>query len=397
MTKLTISGKTYQGNNKAALILIAIIDSILYKLFYPFHFYNYKKNKDLITHPKKIILIRLDNIGDVVLTTPLIKNIRQVFPYTKIDILVKDSTTPLLKNNPYIGKIIKFIPFWFARKNEKSTDLKKTWEIIKRLRKKKYDLGFELRGDLNNIIFLNLIAPKFKIGYSLKGGSFLLDLDCQTDRTHEVDKNNHLLESLLGFIKVKIPKLIRKPEIFIKDRNKKSNIFENGKFNIVIHCSSAWSYRNYPPELFAEVINKISQEKQDSFFYLRATKDESKSTRELIKNLKETTQKKTKIVENLSLEELIFFLSQADMFIGNDSGPAHIAAALGRKTIVIFGPQNPDIFGPIGNSVSIIYKKMPCSPCRQEKMKNGCPFHPATCLGLLRIKPEEIVSECFKV
>lgn len=398
MIEIKILGKLYQGNNKTLLIIIGAIDSTLFKLSFPFHFYNYVKNKGLITNPRKILLIRLDNIGDVVLITPLIKNLKRVFPNTKIDVLVKNSTASILGNNPNINKIFRFTPLWFTRRKEDSYDLKKTWGVIKNLRKEKYDLGFELRGDINNLILLYLVAPKLKMGYSLKGGSFILDLSYYPNKIHEVDKNNYLLEGFLRKIKVKIPRLEREPEVFVRktDIKKIQKIFEKNRFNIVIHGSSAWSYRNYPPKLFAKVINKLVSRKKDSFFYLLTNKSEQKTTKEISEHLEEKSKKNTKIINNLSISQLIAFLSECNLFIGNDSGPAHISAALGKKTIVLFGPQNPKRFGPIGKNVKIIYRKIACSPCRQEKIKGGCPFHPKTCLGLLKIKPEEIINESFQ-
>lgn len=398
MIEIKILGKSYQGNNKVFLIIIGVIDSLLFELLFPFHFYKYTRNKKLITNPRKILLIRLDNIGDVILITPLIKNLKKLFPNAKIDVLVKNSTAPILKKNPYINKIFRLTPPWFARRKENSYDLKKTWGVIKNLRKEEYDLGFELRGQINNLALLALIAPKFKIGYSLKGGSFILDLSCYPNQIHEVDKNNYLLESFLRKIKVKIPRLEREPEVFVgkTDIKKTQKIFEKNRFNIVIHCSSAWSYRNYPPKLFAKVINKLVRRKKDSFFSLLTNKSEQKTAKEILEHLEEKSKKNTKIINNLSISQLIAFLSECDLFIGNDSGPAHISAALGKKTIVLFGPQDPKRFGPIGKNVRIIYKKVPCSPCRQEKMKDGCPFHRKTCLGLLKIRPEEIINESFQ-
>ena len=117
----------------------------------------------------KILVIRLDHIGDMIMTTPVFKTLKKNFPDAKIDVLSRSVAKPAIEENTNIHKIIEYNASWFAR-GEKVDSFS---GMAKKLRKEKYDLIFELKGDPRNIA-LAFCAGGYRIGYGIRGFGFLL-------------------------------------------------------------------------------------------------------------------------------------------------------------------------------------------------------------------------------
>jgi ADP-heptose:LPS heptosyltransferase len=153
---------------------------------------------------------------------------------------------------------------------------------------------------------------------------------------------------------------------------------------IGIHPGARWHYRQWNKKKFAQLSDLISKTYGNvKIIFLQDI--ENNLTNEIIAmaELKPLSIK-------LSIGQMISFFEICDIFIGNDSGPAHLAAAIKKPAIVLFGPEDPVRFSPYGANCIVIHKKLPCNPCNQVK----CIRPKNSCMDLITV--DEVLKEIGK-
>jgi lipopolysaccharide heptosyltransferase II len=384
----------YRFSSKIIKFLAWIIDFFGYSFFGLLSMFGmYKYNGQIKTkNAGKMLVVRLDDVGDVVLATPFIRALKENFPESKIDMLVKNSTKKILANDPHLRRVISFEPFWMRTK--KAFGFAKTLKFINSLRKEKYDIIFDLRGNPFNILLMFFIGGKYRVSYNSQGMGFLLT-HCvkETELKHSAERNFNILRSISLKVKSKQPK------VYLSERDRKfadlfliKNGIKNGDFIVGVHAGASWRPRIWPKERFAEAIGRLVQ-KYNAKIILFGSKDEQ----ELVKSIiclagKESYDSIANACGKTNLTQLAALLSKCSLFIGNDSGPMHIASSLRIPMIALFGSQSPEIFGPYQNKNAIsIYKQEECSPCIQ-KLNCGCAKGFDVCRGMLKIKVTDLLN-----
>ena len=339
----------YIYKKKIYILMFTILDAIGRVLLYPLRMFA----KDDSVCPKSIIVIRGDHIGDVVASSVVLGPLREAFPKAKIDMMVPSGTADVFKENPYLDNTILFDPPWFDRQKSGIGGYIKGLIRMKRLLKSgNYDVAIGLRGDSRHIFAMFLGGIKHRISYGITGGGFLLsqEVSYQT-KMHETDRNMALLEPL--GIKRKASDVCL--NFSKKDREeatclmKDCDIAEKYAILHVVpgHCTKLWS-----PDKFARVAEYVRQEKRLIPIIIGASADTCKIA-EIIKC------SKVKIVDisgKTRLGLLGPILENANLFVGLDSGPSHIASAVGVPVVILFsGVNDPDEWAPRGRNVSVVY------------------------------------------
>lgn len=293
---------------------------------------------------KKILIVKLCCIGDIIQTIPALKAFKQ--KNVEIHFLCIKWVEELIDMIPFIDKKIIINP-------------KSIINIIKTiiaLRKEKYDLVVNFHRDLKSYIFINLLKIKRKAGFIWKGQErFLTDKFVFDPKQHESLRYLSIAEGL-GFERKDIFTELKLPEM-INYKNeikgeKKVGLFPGGGKNPgTIMWTKRWSVENFVK------LAQLLKEKGMTVYFLAGAMD-----REIIEefNLKDT---EFKIIITGSLKELAYYISQMDVFVAGDTGPLHIAAALGVKTIGLFGPSSPELVAPLNKNAEYIWGKENCSPC----------------------------------
>lgn len=344
---------------------------------------------------KNILLVKLCCLGDIVFFTPVIENLRANFPEAKITLLCSS----WLKNiAPYINNIDEII--FYEGPYEKSFFKKITSTIstILKLRKNKYDLT--IVGHRNNFygIFTALCGIKYRLGYA--GTKHLTHVVDFNSEEHIVDKNIALLNPLNLKITARETKLkLLKPVDDVRKENdipsdkKILGIFPFGGVNPGTEMNiKRWDIKN-----FYEVIDSVRSE---YFIILFEGKEEN-----------EKISKDFLIKDNIILKTMSNdLLSVCDIFLAGDTGPLHIAAAMGVNTVALFGPSDADLLKPRGDSAAhhLIWKKPYCSPCytpvtasdrsNPKYWRNGAFIcHTGTYICMKSITIEEVVSSVKQI
>jgi len=301
--------------------------------------------------------VRLRSIGDTVLATPSLIALRRFLPEARIDVLLEDWVAPVLEGFDAVDNVLTV-----------AKDAKSRLKIARQIRRNKYDAVFNLHGGTTSTFFVRASGAARRVGFANYRYSFLYNhllsspLDFwKQDFTHSAEQQL----ALLGFVGVPVedkPKSLLKvtkyAENSIKEKLAKSQI-QNPKSKIaLIHPVAAFDTKQWATANFARIAEFLSG--KDFQTVAVATKKE----REVLENLKQISTVPILTFDDLTLPEITALASRTKIFIGNDSGVAHIAAAVQTPSVVIFGSSNINHWRPWTDAPNeIVYEKMPCQPC----------------------------------
>ncbi|HUT85279.1 MAG TPA: glycosyltransferase family 9 protein [Elusimicrobiales bacterium] len=314
---------------------------------------------------EKVLLVRTDRIGDVVLTTPAIELLKKNRPDVSISVLVSQYTKDVLKNNPHIDEIITVKPLF---------------KQVKELKQKKFDCCILFFVEPKAALSVFLAGIPKRIGPASKIWSLFLNKMIFQHRSkimkHEADFNIELLAPLGIKPEIKTPPANAK--VFVSDAaNEKARNFllkhygiKNTDTLICIHPGSKGSAKNWPASHFAELADKIIDQYSDVKVLLSGNNSEQK----LLDEISSRTENKPFALNTpLSLEDFIGILNQTKIVVTNSTGPLHIAAALGKKTLSFFPMikgSTPQRWGPYGQGhIVLTPHEKECPKC---KTQNGC-------------------------
>ena len=310
---------------------------------------------------KRILITRTDRLGDVVLSTPVIKCMRKLFPEAHLAFMVRPESKDVVANNPHLDEVITYDKYG----SQKS--FLNTVKFALNLRKKRFDTGIALHPTNRAHIIMFLAGIPMRIGYNRKM-SFLLTREIshlkQEGERHEAEYNFDLLDKA-GF---NIEGASRKPYIMTSDAEKKiidsmqkSEDIKDGF--IVIHPGASCPSKRWPAERFARV-GDILSEKYNAKVLLVGGNETEKYSSLVTSKMK---HKPVDLTGGLLVGELAELLSRCKVFISNDSGPVHVAVAMKTHTVAIFGRKDPGLspkrWGPLGEEDVVLHKDVGCIVC----------------------------------
>ncbi len=308
-------------------ILMRLIDIMGYIIFAPLKlFRRLFSNENTI---KKILVMRIDQMGDVIQTLPFFEKLAKKYPGTEICALTAKASRFLLENNPYVKKVFSLESSWFYK--GKKIKIPEVLGAIRELKNEKIDLAFELRGDIRNIFFLFLSGAKKICGYGCAGGGFLLDYKKDYDREeHEIDKNLKLIGEPPTTEDLKF-------DFFVTEENKKSiDEFLRQKSAgcdkiILVHPFAGSKAKMWPLSRYSELIQLIAVEHENTKIFVTGSEAEKKYEDQFIFGENIIS------IIGMGFGELLALIKKTDIFLGNDSSIQHFAAYSGVKCLVIYG------------------------------------------------------------
>jgi len=296
---------------------------------------------------EKILLIQLWGIGETVLTLPTIHTLSQKFK--NIDVLTTKRAEEVFYNNKDINnlKVLNLNPF--------SIKL----FILRNLRK--YDLVIDMEEYLNISSIITFFVGKERIGYShgIRSNLYTRKVD-YNDKQHVSQTFMDLL-STLG-IKTKVSQLL-KVNYSLDDKNKVDKLLKNHKIGkkdflvgLGVGAAESAKSRMWPKERFASLADQLIKNHKNIKIIFVGNSDENELVND-IQNLMANKNQSYNLSGATSLREMFYLISLCKLFIGNDSGPMHVAAAQQVTTIGLFGCNLPVRFKPLGKNNYYIYKK----------------------------------------
>ncbi len=318
----------------------------------------------------KILFITLSNIGDCILTLPVLDTLRERFPKAKITVFSGPRPKEIFQDNPCIDKLVIY---------EKNFPLKEKIGLFKKLKKENFDLVVDLR---NSLLGVALTGQKETLPSLFTPGH----IKHMKDRhLHKVKSQKSLPAGQAG--KVKSQKQIDttkgslyiKPEDeeYIKNILKENNI--TGQDRIVVIAPGAKSQtKRWDKEKFIGLIPSLIKEFEVKVV-LVGDKDDAHITRHITENCRYPV---LDLSAKTTLRQLACLLKKAKVIITNDSAVLHLASYLNLPVVAIFGPTNKTKYGPWSEISAVVKKDIFCRPCEKAQ----CRFGTLKCLQLIKVE-----------
>jgi predicted lipopolysaccharide heptosyltransferase III len=305
-------------------------------------------------HPfvKRILLIKLRYLGDVVLCTPVLPLLRKHFPEAKLTFLVNPETAAVLQDNPYLEEV------WVLPRQSWWQQLR----FIQRMRDAKFDTVIDLTdGDRSAFLSWMTGAP-VRLGYNRdrrwRGKFYSQVLPSAYGSMHMVEYHQQAIAGL------GIHESVGNPEVYIHSEMRQQEEDEFGDFSakgqplVILHPTARYVFKAWPLERFAAVADWLGG--QGIRVALIGSKREILIGQQIV-NL--TKHKPVNLMGKTRLSQLTVLMKRSLLLIGNDGGPIHVAAAVGCPVLGLFGPTDPAVWGPRGPKVKVIYKGLDCQKC----------------------------------
>jgi len=305
---------------------------------------------------KKILCIKPRGIGDIILSTIVLENLKTAFPHSEIHYLTEEFVKPAIDGIPLINKILTF---------KKSDFILNT---IRKVRKEKYDLVFDLWSNPKTAQITFFSGIKHRVGFNYRGRSYAYNIKVKSGRGehHSAEHNLELLKELN--IEIKSKKIFASVDTVKNDwaKNIISENFVLKKKIIGIIPSGGWESKRCDADKWIEICKELNSNLNVELLILWGPGDELDA--QIISNgLREVSFLSPKT----SVKEMSALINNCSLVIANDSGPMHIAAALGIPTLGLFGPTDPKKHGPyLEKSDYIIKSDLHCIICNKLK----CPY-----------------------
>lgn len=336
-----------------------------------------------------ILIVKTSAIGDVIHTLPSLNTLRKAYPQARIDWLVEEAAADLIVGHPALHQVlVARRKSWLRRLQSggRLAALKEIRSFVRELREIEYDLLLDFQGLLKSSIWVALARAKRKVGF----GRGMEHAECSylflNERIPPVDMDRHAVERellLLEAIGIRTDKVEFDLPITDEDRRKAETLLEeqglSGRALVAINPMTTWPTKHWESERFAQVADALA-EKGLGIVMTGGPGDEA--ALDAICSMMQ--HKAPNLAGRTSLRELAALFQYAHAVITTDTGPMHLAAAVGVPVVALFGPTAPWRTGPYGQRHKALRADLPCSPC----LKKQC----STRECMKKITTEQIVA-----
>ncbi len=344
------------------------------------------------THVKKLLIVAPNWLGDAVLALPAIACVREKFSAARITVLGLPHICELFKESPYVDNRMQYSDTMMS--------------TVREIKKEKFDLAILLPNSFRTALIVHLARIPLRCGYSRDGRGFMLNMAIKVDaRTKELSQTEYYM-NIVNYVTPPFSKgeisshlfnegIIFSPlekggkggfewlHISQEETQHANKILQNynipsGSLIIGINPGAAYgSAKRWYPERFAQVSSALVKKHNASVMIFGSQKESVIA--EEIESL--STVPVINMAGKTSIRELMALIKQCAVFITNDSGPMHIAAALKVPVVAIFGSTDPGKTGPMGNRNIVIRKNAECSPC----FERTCPTD-LKCMDMITVE-----------
>lgn len=325
---------------------------------------------------RNVLIIKLRYIGDVLLATPTVRAIKAARPDVRVTMMVNRGTEDVLSGNPDVDEIIVL---------DKGS-LAAQWQLIAGLRRRRFDTVIDLT-DGDRSAFLSWISgAPVRIGFNdehrWRGRCYTGVVPPVPGMRHRMDRDLAALKPLSIHPNEKLPCLYLTEE----DESRADQLLDQLGIRgdrpiIIIQPGARYWFKAWPDERFAELADRLATD-----YGYQVLIGGSREEEALAQRIHESAKSRPISMAGLAtLKQFAAIAKRAALFVGNDSGAMHIAAAVGTPVVALFGPSNPAEWGPRGGPAEVIYKGLDCRTC----------FHPTCEKGELNCMKQITVEEAF--
>jgi ADP-heptose:LPS heptosyltransferase len=342
---------------------------------------------------KKILVTRFEHIGDVILTTPLLHALKQRYPSSKISIAIGEWTKDVVSGNSSIDEVIIFNHPFFNRNSQQHLfqDIMSILVFIKKIFSDNFDLIIDLRSYLSTLLLTYSAFPRQSAGYNFGWKSRILSIRTDAFLDHyEVERHQKLLTGIgINDNEIKFEFQISNADNQYANKiiQQNNDISKDGF--IAIHLSAPWLLRRWELNRFVEISDWIITSYRIGIVIIGTREDEA-LFKEFLDKLPPQHQKYVlSCTGKTTIKQLGAVLTKAILYLGVDSGPMHIAVAVGTPVICLMGPGSYPRFAPFGKNNIVIRKELDCNYldlCKQTPNVIKCQKETNECMKSITVE-----------
>ncbi len=323
------------------------------------------RHGEILPDIDKILIIRMDGIGDMLNSTPAIALLRQNYPDAEITVLAGPLNASILLGNPDVDRILRF------NRDGKHERLRERLRFYRALRRERFQLVVAMQTATWPHLVASLSGAPYRLGrYQKRFKSTFTHAwhgRYQKGETHEVDRNLELVRLIcLGEGTRQLVLRLTPNEIAnAKERIAAWNLCGEDML-IGIHPGGSSHDKRWPEEEYAALADMLAAQYNATILLLHGPDEAG-----LARNIQQIMRHNVIIHAPTTIRKLAALLNCCALVVCNDSGPMHIAAALDVPTVAIFGPTDHVVWHPLSENASIVRRDMPCWPCSAHKCKIG--------------------------
>ena len=318
--------------------------------------------------PRSILLVQLGDIGDVVLSVPCIRALRENYPQARIAVAVWGKAAELLEDCPWLDHVIavkkEAKPFWEKLAFQR--------DFFKYLRSFRFDLAIDLRTGTRGAIMAFFTGASQRIGFYAEDGKLWRNRVFTTLLHRDYAPGQHVVDYLLCLLEAfGIVVKDRTPELFVSDEKLVTmemllaqEAVGTERMLVVLQPFSLWQYKEWGKGKYIALVRWLIEDLNASVLVTGSVGEQGRAE-EIVRNCGKGCYN---LAGKTSIAMYAALLKKCRLFIGVDSAGLHIAAAVGTPTVSLFGPSSPASWAPRGEQHLVVQKDFSCVPCRRK----GC-------------------------
>lgn len=334
--------------------------------------------------PRRILCLRLERIGDLLMTVPALMHLRTLAPEATIDLVVGSWNHELAAAIPAVDRVEVLDAAWLAR-GAGGRGPAALLSAARRWRARGYDLAFNFEPDIRSNLALAVSGARRVAGFASGGGGALLDVALDYDvRAHTADNALRLVHYALGSgpgdqnQTMGSDPGLRLPTAAIAAAAARLAALPPGP-RLGMHVSGGRAVKQWPEARFADLAARLVADRQAVIVLTGAPADRAQV--DVVKQAV-PPERVLDVAGQMDLVALAALLAQLELFVTGDTGPMHLAHAVGTPVVGIFGPSDPVRYAPRGARDRIVRIDLPCSPCnRIRRPPARCTGHTPDCLA----------------
>lgn len=341
---------------------------------------------------QRILLLRLERIGDLLMALPGIADVSAAAPDAAVDLVVGSWNREVASSVRGIDRVITVDASWLVRR-DRGESLPALLAHARSWRSRHYDLAINFEPDLRSNLMLAVSGARWTVGYASGGGGALLDQALDFDPTaHTSDNARRLVGAAFGTSPggTKLPALVV-PSTDLATAD--TVLADKPRPRIVMHVSGGRAVKQWPPDRFASVARDLVAQRGATIVLTGADADQS-----LVTAVRRALPASNLVdaVGSADLMTVAALIARCDLMITGDTGPMHIAHAVGTPIVAVFGPSDPRRYAPRGPFDRVVRIELPCAPCNRIRLP------PARCTGvtpdcLALIEPDRVLGAALSI
>ena len=333
--------------------------------------------------PRRILCFRLERIGDLVMTGPALADLRALAPGASIDLVVGSWNREIAAAFPGVDRVETLDAAWLSREGSGLSALGLATQAA-RWRSRRYDLAINVEPDIRTNVAIAAAGARRTAGFASGGGGALLDeaLDYDTS-AHTIDNARRLVHVAVG----RTPDAPAAWALRVPDatRAEASRLLApiQGGLKVGLHVSGGRAIKQWPETRFRELAERLVRDRAASIVLTGTPGDRAQV--EVVR----TALPPDRVIDlsgDVPLLTAAAVIAQLDLFVTGDTGPMHLANAVGTPIVAVFGPSDPRRYAPRGPRDTVVRIDLPCSPCnRIRRPPERCVGHTPDCLSGIEV------------